>query len=92
MDTFGYFRVLLCNFVYFCPDYPEALEMFQEMSGNFRKCLGYGQEMVKKCQEMVKTCQEISGNVKKWSEIIRILSKIYKQTKKEGKRFCIRQA
>ena len=62
---------------------------------NFRKCLGYGQEMAGNGQEMSVNGQELvrnfsgnvrkwSANAKKWSEIIRILSKIDKQTKKRG--------
>ena len=65
---------------------------------NFRKCLGYGQEMAGNGQEMSVNGQELvrnlSGNVRKWSanakkwfEIIRILSKIDKQTKKEGGKY-----
>ena len=45
-------------------NYPEGLEMFQEMSGNFRKCLGYGQEMAGNGQEMSGNGQEL---VRKWS-------------------------
>ena len=72
---------------------------------NFRKCLGYGQEMAGNGQEMSVNGQELvrnlsgnvrkwSANAKKWSEIIRILSKIdnNKKQKKGENTFSIHQA
>ena len=66
--------------------YPDCLEMFKKCqeifrirSGNGQEISGNGQEHVRKCQEMVRKCQ-------KWSEIIRILSKIDNNKKEEEKR------
>ena len=55
----------------------DGQEMFKEMSGNVRKCSGYSQEMSGSGLEMSQNGQ---GNVKKWSEMVRIMSKIGKNT------------
>ena len=79
LNTFWYFRVLLGTFGYFWV-LLSTIEYFRVLMGIFFVLLSTFQ------------VRNLSGNVKKLSEIIRILSKIDNKQKREKNAFSVRLA